>query len=416
MYLLNVKKSVNVLTNAEGKYDLIQKSNYFQSNKINDILMDLKKILKIKFVIIDVIDVINIKNTNPNELKKFVLIENVPWIVVAKNKNNTYKLKKFNPVGELIISEDDLNKYSTEYFLNYDIQTCATGYDKDETNDDITNVALIVRKNGEYLIPYNSFFNTLLYTTNQLNELNIDVIMWYFCILLKNKDINQLSNYNNKMVNDVEPPALIKMYNSVVNKLGINKMMTGGAAPVATPAVAPVVAPVSESNLQSPHFTDKYNIKKAYTKDSKLSYYVVIDLTLSPGTSINAAQKVKLACQKNADNVRREWSKIWGFIYVPTPLFINNSLEEAKGDYGTKVDKMIEKISILKLLKDKNYNNIIGDNFLDLMKKKINTSTDFKYAFTNLRIASEEYDNLLKNHKISTEDLNNLITEAKYLK
>jgi hypothetical protein len=142
-----------------------------------------------------------------------------------------------------------------------------------------------------------------------------------------------------------------------------------------------------------------------------LSFYVVVDLILSPGTSISPAQKVKLACQQNGDNVRKAWSEMWGYIYVPTPLFINNSFEEARGEYGSKKD--IAPLSISTVINQK-YDNVKGDDFFDAMERKINTSNDYKGAFANLTIASNEYNNLLKQHNISTEDLNNLITEAKY--
>ena len=120
----------------------------------------------------------------------------------------------------------DLKNYkSTNYFLNIDINTCETGYNADDNkksdSDNVSDFALIMRYKAQYYIPYNSQFTTLLYTSNQLSQLNIDTLMWYYCILLKDKKIKDISYDETKKkqsLDKVEPPTIIQMYRNVEKK------------------------------------------------------------------------------------------------------------------------------------------------------------------------------------------------------
>jgi len=294
--------------------------------------------------------------------------------------------------------------------------------DEIEGGSDVTDFALIVKHDQQYFVPYNLYFNTLLYSVSQLKTLDIDILVQSFCgktfANKKNttKTIDNLStNAKNKMIfqKGGEPKTGIT---TDLSSDGKREVTTTVTSDVETPSIKNKIAPTMNTTnpTNTTSYGDNQNIKKTYSKDSKLSYYVVIELTLWPGTSINPAQRLKLACQKNADEVRRAWSEWQGLIYVPTPLFVNNSLEDSRG-YASDANRALQTKSISTILKENNkYDKLLGDDFVDKMMEKINTTSEFTRAFSVLPIASDEYNNLLKSRKITTEDLNELITEAKY--
>jgi hypothetical protein len=64
------------------------------------------------------------------------------------------------------------------------------------------------------------------------------------------------------------------------------------------------------------------NIYTNNSNDSRLSYYVVIDLELYPGKDgIPLGQKLVLNCQTKYEKIRQVWAKLWGIAYRPTEAF-----------------------------------------------------------------------------------------------
>jgi hypothetical protein len=62
----------------------------------------------------------------------------------------------------------------------------------------------------------------------------------------------------------------------------------------------------------------------ASNKDSRLSYYVIIDLELYPGKNgIPLAQKAVLGCQTRYEKIRQSWAKLFGLIYRPNELNVS---------------------------------------------------------------------------------------------
>lgn len=58
-------------------------------------------------------------------------------------------------------------------------------------------------------------------------------------------------------------------------------------------------------------------------RDSRLSYYVIIDLDLYPGKEgIPMAQKAVLACQNRYEKIRQAWAKLFGLVYRPNELYV----------------------------------------------------------------------------------------------
>jgi len=92
---------------------------------------------------------------------------------------------------------------------------------------------------------------------------------------------------------------------------------TGGAKPQNNP--------YSFNNTNA--LTNRYvNVNQGNTifdsnKDSRLSYYIIIDLELYPGEDgIPAGQKLVLGCQMKYEKIRQAWAKLFGLVYRPIEL------------------------------------------------------------------------------------------------
>jgi hypothetical protein len=267
-----------------------------------------------------------------------------------------------------------------------------------DTQSKLLRFAFIINYQGRYYIPYNSKINAVLYDVKQLKSVGLNYLLWSGCY----KYINSTN----------KPPALKKMYDELTAQT--NSQSGGAAGQPDTPTVE--LGSSGEPREQEMRATnDNYSIKKTYSKDSKLSYYVAIDLMMVPGTSISLAQKAKLKCQMMSDNIRKSLSQIFKTVYVPTPIFITTA-DKYKSDQTDKERKrIIQYNTVSDLVNERGLNNLKGSEFFDAMKVAIQRSNRFKNAFSHLRIASSEYNSILKNHNIAIEDLNNLITDATYL-
>ena len=81
------------------------------------------------------------------------------------------------------------------------------------------------------------------------------------------------------------------------------------------------------------------NTAYASNRDSRLSYYVIIDLDLYPGKDgIPLAQKAVLACQNRYEKIRQAWAKLFGLVYRPNELYVTGftapSALKKRGDQG----------------------------------------------------------------------------------
>ena len=82
------------------------------------------------------------------------------------------------------------------------------------------------------------------------------------------------------------------------------------------------------------------NTAYASNRDSRLSYYVIIDLDLYPGKDgIPLAQKAVLACQNRYEKIRQAWAKLFGLVYRPNELYVTGFTapsalkKRGEGDY-----------------------------------------------------------------------------------
>lgn len=86
---------------------------------------------------------------------------------------------------------------------------------------------------------------------------------------------------------------------------------------------------VGDRNPPKEEVTDRRNsiknkgksIKRDSRNDSRLSYYIMIDIILSPGDHMTPAQKIKMACKVKSQDIKKALSETFGYIYAPLPLF-----------------------------------------------------------------------------------------------
>jgi hypothetical protein len=74
-------------------------------------------------------------------------------------------------------------------------------------------------------------------------------------------------------------------------------------------------------------------------RDSRLSYYVIIDLELYPGKDgIPMAQKAVLACQNRYEKIRQAWAKLFGLVYRPNELYVTGFTAPSSSKYRNSRD------------------------------------------------------------------------------
>jgi hypothetical protein len=90
------------------------------------------------------------------------------------------------------------------------------------------------------------------------------------------------------------------------------------------PIVANPVTPVENSQLPAQHIStlSRYN--------SKLGYYIVVDIDLYPGTTIPAVKRGVLTCNRQYNNIKKEWDAIFGNIHVRRPLQMGYNVNTRK--------------------------------------------------------------------------------------
>jgi hypothetical protein len=75
--------------------------------------------------------------------------------------------------------------------------------------------------------------------------------------------------------------------------------------------------------------------------ESKLSYYIMVDLVLSPGAKMNPMEKLSMACTMKMDNILKSLNETFGYVYSPPPLF--NDYDVVKHDKdGSKLSKSLD--------------------------------------------------------------------------
>jgi len=98
--------------------------------------------------------------------------------------------------------------------------------------------------------------------------------------------------------------------------VGVGAGAGGVVGPTAN--IGPVNAtPINPAqNLQMP----AQHISTLSQYNSRLGYYIVVDIDLYPGTTIPVVKRGVLACNRQYNNIKKEWDAIFGNIHVRRPL------------------------------------------------------------------------------------------------
>ena len=91
---------------------------------------------------------------------------------------------------------------------------------------------------------------------------------------------------------------------------------------------------------------------KALELESKLAFYVNVELTLFPGTSVNPLQKASALCSARFEDIRKAFTEIVGLEYRPRPLVDNTSYYNKEKEKQTKEIKRGGSIKNRKLKKN----------------------------------------------------------------
>ena len=75
---------------------------------------------------------------------------------------------------------------------------------------------------------------------------------------------------------------------------------------------------------------------KALELESKLAFYVNVELTLFPGTSVNPLQKASALCSARFEDIRKAFTEIVGLEYRPRPLVDNSNYNKDKENNKNK--------------------------------------------------------------------------------
>jgi len=169
------------------------------------------------------------------------------------------------------------------------------------------------------------------------------------------------ANYKNLMTDNVG------LTQDDINKLFVpmeNPVMKGGAV-TSTPATGVrTPAPNARRSLSSQIAAAK-NIQKMANKESKLSYYVMVDLVLVPGDKISIMQMANMECKIKADNVQKSLSETFGFAYAPPPLFTDYETERHDNHGARKNPFAVDRNDVSNLIgqHEKELNAVLSDSY-----------------------------------------------------
>lgn len=99
-------------------------------------------------------------------------------------------------------------------------------------------------------------------------------------------------------------------------------------------------------NMMKPY---NYNVEQNKKKDqqSKLAFYITVELELYPGKTANLLQQSAVKCQSTFERIREAWSDIFGYQYRPAPMSeaytYNMKLNEEKKNAEEKKNVEIKK-------------------------------------------------------------------------
>jgi len=389
-FLLQDVPIERIYGNADNIKFIINDIKIINKNVLNanlyygdDITIDIfENIFKIKFIIINklVDKYISIKTIN--ETKKNIIGDIIYYI---KNEGDEYvSLGTIISMENLIIQVIDIfdNK---KYYFNYDDNSNIFFFDnytinefsnsslsnkEENKNKDIQCAFILKECNDEFIYRYNNIYNYLhnkfIYNINKLPEYFLHL---FFRNILWNKlDENPYPSWIlffetlktdflkfKKIYNDYNFSTMDLYTNISLNYDGNNIEEKTVEIPIKidnyfSPPSSTIIQLGGAYNQRNPnqyqrhnnqYHLSKYDQHRNKTsqkffgnKDSKLTYYVIIDLELYPGDKgIPTTQKIVLGCQTQYEKIRQSWAKLFGQVYRPNELRITrpkSSIDEQK--------------------------------------------------------------------------------------
>lgn len=330
----------------------------------------IEKIFKIKFVLFEIV---------PNSFTpQGVIYDNEHYLVEHYNRDeydSLYSLKQnARDNDELMVRPSET---SDPIYFNISVKNCSPSAqiissESDDNESPAERIAVILKNADNYYFMYNISINKTILTLEDFVKTKLNFLVWH-------------CDFTRTTIQSGTTALIRRIIDSVVHDVSsTSDAQIGGA---------------------DNQITDQYKVIPKEKTRSKLSFYVAIDLVVHPGKGISKAQKMKYACQMKYDNVLKSWSKYKGTIYMPRPLnlqysFVPKSNQGPESGEYEPLEQLIYKIRA---------ENVVGNDFYELMREKIHTSPKFRNAFENLRAGTREFDNIANQHKIAPDNLNSLI-------
>ena len=358
------------------------------------VLEIIEKIFKIRVVLLEIV---------PNSFTpQAVIYNNLNYLVEHYNRDDTdenrsvYSLKQnARDYDELMVHPSDT---SDPAYFNISVKNCSPSEqiissESDDNESPTERIAVILKNNDNYYFIYNSSIKKTILALEDFVKTKLNFLVWH-------------CDFTRTTLQSGTTALIRRMIDSVVHDMSSSSD-----------------AQIGGDNGQGQNqITDKYKVIPKEKVRSKLSFYVAIDLVVHPGKGISKAQKMKYACQMKYDNVLKSWSKYKGTIYMPRPLnlqysFVPKSDSSNSSDSSDSLNQGVtgqdNYESLEQLIYKIRAENVVGNDFYELMREKIHTSPKFRDAFVNLRAGTSEFDKITSQHKIAPDNLNSLINLSK---
>ena len=310
-----------------------QNSKYWGDEKA---IAALERYFQIKFIIIDTTQRVNPipVGTNvsfiPNPANGLVLQGIITSSTANIGQETTYR-----------IEDSNYSIYENMATINNQIQISASGYyttivtpdlDQNIGANNFTNFAfllLTIEQSGaqHYEIMYSDILNKFIYTFDEIPD---------YLKYLVFKSQWKFATPNTRA-------ALWYSYNDAFRAYLIDAQQTYLHAKQQHLLANPQQAAASNVQRagQGLKSKDRYlDIKRrTSTYDSKLTYYVIIDLELYPGESIPLYKQPMIACQLRYEKIRQAYADMFGLVYQPLEAYHPGTISPSSIKYNKKEDE-----------------------------------------------------------------------------
>ena len=287
-----------------------------------------------------------------------------PFFNTASNTFQPESIKKMNMInlqGDLLknmliglkINLITIVKYGTKE--TYRVLHCVPTNSSDHSNigaesDNVSDassesgIAIGSINFSDYIILFKNDNECSVYVPDQTSGINSSIV-----------SADDMRSYYSRLLSDNS-----ELTQDDINKLFVpmaNPVMKGGA-PLTT------TVPNTRRSLSSQIAAAK-NIQKMANKESKLSYYVMVDLVLVPGDKISIMQMANMECKIKADNVQKSLSETFGFAYAPPPLFTDYETERHDNHGARKNPFAVDRNDVSNLIgqHEKELNAVLSDSY-----------------------------------------------------